>query len=186
MVRIDRVYTRGGDGGETSLGSGTRVPKDSLRIEAYGTVDELNAAIGVVLAAGVVSDLVGPLTEIQQGLFDLGADLCVEEEAKKPTSLRVGGDGVKWLEELVDRLTGSLEPLDSFVLPAGTPAAAALHVARTVCRRAERRVVALARVEPLGAHAVAYLNRLSDALFVMARYENLRKGAGDVLWNPRR
>ena len=188
MPRITRVYTRTGDDGTTGLGGGQRVPKDSLRIAAYGTVDELNSHIGVALAAegGVNEALRGPLAAIQNELFHLGSDLCVleEDKAKRPVP-RIEPRHVDALERLMDRLSEELPALENFVLPGGTPAAAQLHVARTVCRRAERLVIALSRKEPVGAHTVTYLNRLSDALFVMARHENRRRGAPDVLWNSR-
>jgi cob(I)alamin adenosyltransferase len=187
MPRITKVYTRSGDDGTTSLGSGQRVAKDSLRIEAYGTVDELNSQIGVVLAAGVARDLTTALSGIQNDLFHLGSDLCVPEDQKTATPVpaiepRHVGD----LEKLIDRLTSELPPLENFVLPGGSPAGAALHVARTICRRAERRLVALAREERIGAHTIEYVNRLSDALFVMAREENRRRGVPDVLWESRK
>ena len=187
MPRITRVYTRTGDDGTTGLGSGLRVSKDSGRIEAYGTVDELNTQIGVVLAGGVVRELEIPLQEIQNDLFHLGSDLCMPEEEKALTPVpRVEPRHVEGLERLMDRLSEELPPLANFVLPGGSPGAAALHVARAVCRRAERALVGLSRREPIGAHTVEYVNRLSDALFVMARYENRRRGMPDVLWDSRR
>ena len=187
MVRIDRVYTRGGDEGETSLGRGKRVAKDSLRIEAYGTVDELNAAVGLVMTSGVHADLGSLLEEIQQQLFDLGGELCVEEKDKDESAPRaIAESDVLFLEKEMDRLSGGLTPLTSFILPGGSAAAAALHLCRTVCRRAERCTVSLAREEETPPFALRYLNRLSDAFFVMARYENAKNGAGDVLWDPKR
>jgi cob(I)alamin adenosyltransferase len=187
MPRITKVYTRTGDDGTTSLGSGQRVRKDSKRIAAYGTVDELNSQIGVVLAGGIVSELAGPLAEIQNELFHLGSDLCMPEEEKPQTPVpRIEARHVEGLERLMDRLLEDLPPLENFVLPGGSPGAAALHVARTVCRRAERLLVALSRTEKIGPHAIAYVNRLSDALFVMARYENRRRRIPDVLWESRR
>jgi cob(I)alamin adenosyltransferase len=186
MPRITRVYTRTGDDGTTGLGGGQRVPKDSVRIAAYGTVDELNSHIGTALASGVNEAIAGPLRAIQNELFHLGSDLCVleEDKAKMPVP-RIEERHVVALEVLMDRLSEELPPLENFVLPGGSPAAAALHVARTVCRRAERLVVALSRREPVGAFTVRYLNRLSDALFVMARHENRRRGLPDVLWDSR-
>jgi cob(I)alamin adenosyltransferase len=184
MPRITKVYTRTGDAGTTGLGGGQRVPKDSARIEAYGTVDELNSALGVALAWGLDERLAAPLRRIQNELFHLGSDLCVREEDKARIPVPVVEQRhVTALEELVDQLTDRLGPLANFILPGGSPGAAQLHVARTVCRRAERLLVALARQEAVGAFALPYLNRLSDALFVMARYENLQKGVADTLWD---
>ena len=186
MPRITRVYTRTGDDGTTGLGGGQRVPKESLRIEAYGTVDELNSQIGVVQATGVNEILAEALRGIQNELFHLGSDLCIleEDKAKLPVP-RIEERHVAALEKLMDRMSEELSPLENFILPGGCPAAAHLHVARTVCRRAERLVVALGRQERIGTHTVQYLNRLSDALFVMARHENKRRGVPDVLWNSR-
>jgi cob(I)alamin adenosyltransferase len=186
MPRITKVYTRTGDDGTTGLGAGGRVGKDSPRIEAYGTVDELNSAIGLALAMGVNDALAPALASIQNDLFHLGSDLCVpeEEKASRPVP-RIEPRHVTALEDLMDRLSEELAPLENFVLPGGTPSAAQLHVARTVCRRAERVVIALSRSEKVGPHTIHYLNRLSDALFVMARHENKRRGAPDVLWNSR-
>ncbi len=181
MVSLTRIYTRGGDRGETSLGDGTRVPKHALRVEAYGTVDEANAALGVarLQAAG---DLDGMLARIQNDLFDLGADLCRPGDGGDGR-LRVADAQVVRLEREIDALNAHLQPLTSFVLPGGTPLAAALHVARTVTRRAERLVTALAAAEPINPAALRYLNRLSDHLFVLARHANAQ-GAADVLWVP--
>lgn len=180
-VRLDRIYTRGGDRGETSLGDGTRVPKTDPRIEAYGTVDELNATLGLALAAAPV-EFRPWLERIQNELFDLGADLSVPLEDERER-LRIEQSQIDALEELCDLVNTRLAPLRSFVLPGGTEAAARLHLARTVCRRAERRVLVLtergASVNPL---AVAYLNRLSDLLFILARAANL--GGPELLWKP--
>ncbi len=186
MPRITRVYTRTGDDGTTGLGGGQRVGKDTLRIEAYGTVDELNSALGVALAAGVNETIEEALRLIQNELFHLGSDLCIleEDKAKKPVP-GIEERHVVALEKLMDRLSEELSPLENFILPGGTVGAAHLHVARTVCRRAERLVVSLSRQERVGAWTVRYLNRLSDALFVMARHENKRRGAPDVLWDSR-
>ena len=186
MPRITRVYTRTGDDGTTGLGGGQRVSKDSLRIEAYGTVDELNSAVGVALASGLNEAVAGPLRTIQNELFHLGSDLCIleEDKAKMPVP-RIEERHVLALETLMDRLSEELPPLENFILPGGAAGAAHLHVARTVCRRAERLLVALSREEGVGAWTVRYLNRLSDALFVMARHENKRRGVPDVLWNSR-
>ncbi len=186
MPRITRVYTRTGDDGTTSLGAARRVPKDSPRIEAYGTVDEVNSQIGAALSAGLDSEIAAALSAIQNELFHLGSDLCVPEADKAATPVpRIEARHVEALEALMDRLSQRLTPLENFVLPGGSPGAAQLHVARTVCRRAERLVLALSRTEPVGAYTVPYLNRLSDALFVLARAENARRGVPDVLWNSR-
>jgi cob(I)alamin adenosyltransferase len=183
MVRLTRIYTRGGDKGETSLGDGSRVPKQSLRVAAYGTVDEANAAIGLARlhAAGETDAM---LARIQNDLFDLGADLCTPEGARRgKEALRIVGAQVERLEKEIDTLNAELKPLDSFVLPGGSPCAAHLHHARTIVRRAERLVAELAAAETLNAAALQYLNRLSDHLFVLSRHVNDR-GAADVLWRP--
>ncbi len=186
MPRITRVYTRTGDDGTTALGGGQRVPKDSPRIEAYGTVDELGSVIGVALASGVTAPLDAELARIQNELLHLGADLCVREEDKTRVPVpRIEDRHVRALESLMDRLSGDLAPLENFLLPGGSAAAAHLHVARCVCRRAERSVVALGRAEAVNPLAGRYLNRLSDALFVMARWENHRRGIVDPCWNSR-
>jgi cob(I)alamin adenosyltransferase len=187
MVTLNRIYTKTGDKGETALGSGKRVPKDALRIEAYGTVDEANAALGLA-RLHCDGELATAITRIQNDLFDLGADLCVPDEgpgegAARP-ALRIIDSQVKRLEAEIDALNAGLPPLRSFVLPGGSPAAAYLHLARTITRRAERLVVTLARSEPVGGPALRYLNRLSDYLFVAARAANAQSGAGDVLWTP--
>jgi len=183
MVRLTRIYTRGGDKGETSLGDGTRVPKQALRVEAYGTVDEANAAIGLArLHADPDSDAM--LARIQNDLFDLGADLCTPEDGRRAAgALRIVAAQVERLEREIDRMNAALRPLESFILPGGTPAAAYLHMARTVTRRAERLVCALATEESVNPEAVKYLNRLSDHLFVLGRRVN-ENGARDVLWQP--
>ncbi|HEV7503646.1 MAG TPA: cob(I)yrinic acid a,c-diamide adenosyltransferase [Thermoanaerobaculia bacterium] len=186
MPRITRVYTRTGDDGTTGLGGGQRVPKDSARIAAYGTVDELSSAIGVAVALGLDHKLTAALRRIQNELFNVGSDLCILEEDKAAMPVpRVEERHVDALERLMDELQSELTPLENFILPGGTPGAAQLHVARTVCRRAEREVIHLSRQEPIGPWVVRYLNRLSDALFVMARYENLKRGEQDVLWDSR-
>ena len=181
-VRLDRIYTRGGDAGETSLGDGTRVSKTDPRIEAFGTVDELNSIIGLALARGVPEGFRAPLGRIQNELFDLGADLSVPLADERRERIRVTHAQVAWLEELCDRANADLPPLRSFVLPGGTEAAALLHVARTICRRAERLVVALAQEDSVNPVALAYLNRLSDLLFILARGANA-PGA-EILWKP--
>ena len=190
MVVLNRIYTRTGDDGTTALGSGERRPKFDLRIEAYGTVDETNAAIGVArLHVKDAPELDAMLGRIQNDLFDLGADLAVPEregkETKKAERLRVVASQVERLERDIDALNEQLAPLTSFVLPGGTPGAAYLHLARTICRRAERMVVELAASpdEPVSEAAISYLNRLSDFLFVASRAAN-GNGSGDVLWVP--
>ncbi len=187
MPRITKVYTRTGDDGTTGLGNGARVPKDSLRIGVVGDVDELNAYVGWALSGPLAAPLRGPLREIQNNLFHLGADLCVPESGKKNTPVPlIEKRHVDELEKLMDRMTLELKPLENFVLPGGTPGASLLHVARTVARRAERAAVALSRREKIGGWVIRYLNRLSDTLFVMARYENLKKGKPDIFWNSRK
>ena len=186
MPRITKVYTRTGDEGSTSLGAGERVPKDSLRVAAYGAVDELNSAVGAAVAAGLDRDLAARLSAVQNDLFHLGSDLSAVEEGKSRRPVpRIEPRHVEALERWIDAMSEELPPLENFVLPGGTPGAAALHVARAVCRRAERDAIALSRVEAIGASVVPYLNRLSDALFVAARFENRRRGQPDVLWNSR-
>ncbi|MGE3181615.1 MAG: cob(I)yrinic acid a,c-diamide adenosyltransferase [Phycisphaerae bacterium] len=186
MPRITKVYTRTGDDGTTGLGDGSRVAKTSLRIAAFGTVDELSAQIGVALASGSNAELHGPLRKIQNELFHVGSDLCVPEAAKKSMPVpTIRDEHVHQLETLMDRLSESLAPLENFILPGGTLAAAQLHVARTVCRRAERDVIALGQEESIGPHVVHYLNRLSDALFVMARYQNKHTNVDDPVWDSR-
>lgn len=182
MVKLDIITTRGGDAGETSLGDGARVRKDALRVEAYGTVDEANAAIGVLrlhTREDAVADAM--LARIQNDLFDIGADLCVPGEAG--ARLRVADTQSARLEAELAEMNGQMPALKSFVLPGGTAGAAAAHVARTVTRRAERLVVALAAEEEVNPAVIRYLNRLSDHLFVLARRLN-GNGAGDVLWVP--
>ena len=183
MVRLTKIYTRGGDGGKTSLGDGSRVVKHDLRVSAYGTVDEANAVIGlarlhVTAASGAL------LARIQNDLFDLGADLCTPSGTSRGAgALRMVSEQVEWLEAQIDKINDKLAPLESFILPAGSQAAAHLHHARTVARRAERMVTALAVEEEVNTHAITYLNRLSDLLFVMSRACN-DDGAADVLWIP--
>jgi cob(I)alamin adenosyltransferase len=180
-VNLTRIYTKLGDGGETHLGDMSRVAKTHPRIEAYGTVDELNAQLGVALAGGGLPDrYAGWLRTVQNDLFDVGADLCVPAGGERER-LRVAPEQVAWLERACDEVNDTLEPLKSFVLPGGTPAAAQLHVCRTVCRRAERRAIALG--EEAGVEVVRYLNRLSDLLFILARGAN---GPDEPLWEPGR
>jgi cob(I)alamin adenosyltransferase len=186
MVVLNRIYTRTGDDGSTALGSGERRPKYDLRIAAYGTVDETNAALGVVrLHIADIPDLNAMLGRIQNDLFDLGADLAVPQRDGKAERLRVLSSQVDRLEAEIDQLNAKLAPLNSFVLPGGKPAAAYLHVARTICRRAERMIVELAAKpdEPVSEAGIRYMNRLSDFLFVASRTVN-DNGAGDVLWVP--
>jgi cob(I)alamin adenosyltransferase len=188
MVRLNKIYTKTGDAGTTGLGTGERVRKDALRIAAYGTVDETNSVIGMarIHLAGH-QGLDAKLGRIQNDLFDLGADLCVPDRGKKPEfePLRISDDQVARLEAEIDEMNSELKPLKSFVLPGGSPASAALHLARTVSRRAEREMVALAAQEnePVSPAALKYINRLSDFLFVASRYVNDR-GRSDVLWVP--
>jgi cob(I)alamin adenosyltransferase len=185
MVRLTRIYTKGGDNGETSLGDGSRVAKQALRVEAYGTVDEANAAIGLArLHTGGDAEADAALARIQNDLFDLGADLCTPEDGRRAAgALRIVAGQTERLEHEIDAMNAELRPLDSFILPGGSAAAAYLHLARTVTRRAERLVCALAAEEKINPEAVKYLNRLSDHLFVLGRRLN-DNGAGDVLWQP--
>jgi cob(I)alamin adenosyltransferase len=186
MPRLTSIYTRKGDDGETSLGGGQRVPKDAPRVAAYGTVDELNSAIGVALAHGLSPRLTEMLPVIQNELFHLGSDLAFREEDKQAYPLpQIEDRHVQKLEEWVDELNEVVGPLQNFILPGGSIGAAQLHVARTICRRAERDVLTLAREEPIGGLVMTYLNRLSDLLFVMARYENNQRGIAEPLWNSR-
>jgi len=182
MVQLTRIYTKGGDKGETSLGDGSRVKKHDLRVAAYGTVDEANAAIGLARlhASG---EALAMLARIQHDLFDLGADLCTPEDgARSNGALRILASQTERLEREIDAMNADLQPLDSFILPGGTPLAANLHLARTITRRAERLVTALAAAQPLNPEAVKYLNRLSDHLFVLSRVAN--GSARDILWKP--
>jgi len=186
--RLTKIYTRTGDDGTTGLGGGQRVDKDSDRIEAYGTVDELNSALGVAVAVegGLDEALRKMCARIQNDLFDLGGDLCVLQADKVKFKMKqVEAEQVTRLEGWIDELQESLGPLENFILPGGAAGAAHLHVARCVCRRAERCVIHLRRSEEVGEQVVAYLNRLSDLLFVMARFENLKKHFPDVLWEQK-
>ena len=178
--RLSRIYTRTGDDGSTGLGDGSRTGKDSLRVEAYGTVDEANSCIGVVLAAGVPAPVHDLLTAVQHQLFDLGGELCI------PGHAAIGDDDVTRLEQHLDRFNADLPPLKEFILPGGGEAAARCHVTRTVVRRAERCAVALARVEDVRPQAVRYLNRLSDLLFVLCRVLAREGGHGEVTWQHER
>jgi cob(I)alamin adenosyltransferase len=184
MPRLTKLYTRKGDDGTTALGSATRVAKDSLRVEAYGTVDELNSVIGVALAYGLSARLDEILSEIQNELFHLGSDLCFTEADKQTYDIpQMAERHVDRLEEFTDEMMTAVGPLENFILPGGSPGAAHLQVARTVCRRAERLVVSLRREEPIGPFVLSYLNRLSDLLFAMARYENKQSGVAEPLWD---
>ena len=185
MVTLTKIYTRGGDQGKTSLGDGVRVAKHSHRVQAYGTVDELNATVGLVrMHTTSEPDVEAMMKRIQNDLFDLGADLCRPgDDASDETTLRIQQTQISRLEQEIDAMNGELSPLTSFVLPGGTPAAAHLHLARTVCRRAERLVSALLELEPVNFLALRYLNRLADHFFVASRFLN-DKGRLDVLWQP--
>jgi cob(I)alamin adenosyltransferase len=184
MPRLTRIYTRKGDSGDTALGGGQRVSKDDLRVQVYGTVDELNSFIGVALATGLNERLAELLRPLQNELFHLGSDLCFLEADKARHNLpQIGERHVQKLEEMIDEMTAVVGPLANFILPGGSAGAAHLHVARTVCRRAEREAVALSRQDDIGAYVIPYLNRLSDALFVMARYENHRRQVAEPLWD---
>ncbi len=186
MVHINRVYTRAGDDGTTALGGGQRVRKDSLRIEAYGTVDELNSTIGVTVSAGLHESMRDRFFVIQQVLFNLGSDLSILQSDKKRFAVPgIEEHHVTDLESWMDEWNESLEPLRSFILPGGDLPAAQLHVARTVCRRAERATIALSREEEVGEFVIPYLNRLSDLLFVASRYQAKLAGKGDLLWDSR-
>jgi cob(I)alamin adenosyltransferase len=183
MVYLSRIYTKSGDTGETGLGDGTRVPKDAPRVTAYGEVDELNATLGLFAAYCPDGPQAELLRAVQNDLFDVGADLCVPPASGEQPgqSLRVTEAQHLRLEQAIDRLNENLPPLNSFILPGGTPAAAWLHLARTVCRRAERAVVTLMKTEAVNPNVLIYLNRLSDLLFVLGRVAN---GGTDVLWVP--
>ncbi len=178
--RLSKIYTRTGDDGSTGLGDGSRATKDSPRIEAIGAVDELNSQLGVLRALSLPADTDALLAEIQHRLFDLGGELSI------PGREAVTAGHVEALERALDRLNEALPPLKEFILPGGSPAAAQAHVARSVCRRAERRLITLHRHEALPPAAIGYLNRLSDLLFVLARHLNRAQGHADVLWQPDR
>jgi cob(I)alamin adenosyltransferase len=178
--RLSKIYTRTGDQGDTGLGDGARVRKDHARVEAYGTVDELNSTLGLLLVRELPEDVNACLVEVQHRLFDLGGELSI------PGHVMLEEASVTELEQTLDRLNADLAPLKEFILPGGTSTAAACHLARAVCRRAERRVVTLARDEAVNPVAIRYLNRLSDLLFVMARHLNQVAGVSDVLWRHER
>lgn len=178
--RLSKIYTRTGDAGTTGLGDGSRIDKDALRVSAMGDVDEVNSLIGLLLCEPLAEDAAGLLIEIQHDLFDLGGELCI------PGSALLATDRPGVLEQAIDAYNGHLAPLKEFILPGGTRAAALAHLARTVCRRAERSLISLHRGEPVSETARSYLNRLSDLLFVLARWFNHDAGRGDVLWNRQR
>jgi cob(I)alamin adenosyltransferase len=178
--RLSKIYTRTGDDGSTGLGDGSRTAKDSLRIEAIGTVDELNSVIGVLLCHKLPEVTQSSLTGIQHSLFDIGGELCI------PGSTVITADRVDALEQRLDALNANLAPLQEFILPGGSPAAAACHQARAVCRRAERRTYSLSKSETINPVSIKYLNRLSDLLFVMARHLNREAGSPDVFWKHER
>lgn len=186
MPRLTKIYTKTGDDGSTALGSKQRVPKDHPRVRAYGTVDELNSVIGMALAHGLCAKLAAALPPIQNQLFHLGSDLSFPpEEAEEFKVPRIEQRHIDALESLIDEMNEELGPLENFILPGGSLGAATLQVARAVCRRAERRLVTLARQDSVRPESVTYVNRLSDALFVMARYENLQRGVSEPLWDSR-
>jgi cob(I)alamin adenosyltransferase len=188
MVRLDKIYTKAGDSGQTSLGDGKRVSKNSIRISSYGTVDELNAILGIV-SIYCSKKIKKIILQIQNDLFDLGADLCIpdgqENKRNKVKRIKISNKQVTRLEKVIDEINKELEPLNSFILPGGVLSAAYLHHSRTVTRRAERLVVQLdsSNKGSINKNIIKYLNRLSDLLFVLARYEN-KKGKGDILWHP--
>ncbi len=177
-----KIYTKSGDKGDTSLFGGQRVPKDALRIEAYGTVDELNSVLGIVRADGVGEELDGILGSLQDQLFVLGADLATPRSLERKGLRRIGTKEAEFIEATIDAVEKRLKPLKSFILPGGSPAAARLHFARTVCRRAERVVVRLSRNEDIGEDCMVYLNRVSDLLFVLARFVNHSANVTEVKW----
>ncbi len=185
MVYLSRIYTKSGDRGDTGLGDGSRVPKDHPRVAAYGSIDELNAILGLLVSQFPQAAEIDLLRSIQNDLFDVGADLCLPQTAdeKAGTHLRVRAEQAERLEQAIDRLNAGLTPLTSFILPGGSGAAAWCHLARTVCRRAEREVVTLSRGETVNPQVIVYLNRLSDLLFVLARVYN-NNGRDDILWQP--
>ena len=182
MIKLNKIYTKTGDGGDTALGDGERVLKDSLRVSAYGNVDELNASIGIITLYAN-TELKRKLKNIQNDLFDIGADLCVPISEKNKDRLRLSTNQIETLELEIDEMNSILEPLNSFVLPGGCRSATFLHMARTICRRAERSVVSLRSQEKINDNTLVYLNRLSDWLFVASRVEN-QENSSEVLWSP--
>lgn len=186
MPKLTKIYTRTGDDGTTGLGTRQRVPKDSPRVNTYGAVDELNSLIGLALAQGLSPRLAQTLPSIQNQLFHLGAELSFPPDESKEFQIpQIEARHIKALEDLIDELNAVVGPLENFILPGGSAGAAALQVVRAVCRRAERKAVTLARKETVRPEALQYLNRLSDLLFVMARYENKQRGIEEPLWNSR-
>jgi cob(I)alamin adenosyltransferase len=183
-IRAMKIYTRTGDKGDTSLFGGQRVSKDALRIEAYGTVDELNSVLGIVRADNAHPEIDRLLARVQDALFVLGADLATPRSADKKDLRRIAAEDAEMLEGEIDGLDARLQPLRNFILPGGSPVAARLHFARTVCRRAERNVVRLSRAEDIGDDVTVYLNRLSDLLFVLARFANLIANVPETPWKP--
>lgn len=191
MVKINKVYTKTGDKGETSLVGGRRILKDDRRIESYGTIDELNTVIGIARSFILKESKENKwqrmtliLQAIQQKLFDLGSELATHEEDKYEGQIVASSKNVKWLESLIDQINSNLDPLESFVLPGGDPINAYLHQARTVCRRAERQTLRFSRTTEINPQIIAFLNRLSDLLFVLARWASYQSGAGETLWQP--
>ena len=184
MIKLNKIYTKTGDGGDTALGDGERVLKDSLRVSAYGNVDELNASIGIITLYANTK-LKRKLKNIQNDLFDIGADLCVPISEKNKDRLRLSTNQIETLELEIDEMNSILEPLNSFVLPGGCRSATFLHMARTICRRAERSAVSLRSKEEINNNTLIYLNRLSDWLFVASRVEN-QENSSEVLWAPGR
>ena len=182
MIKLNKIYTKTGDGGDTALGDGERVLKDSLRVSAYGNVDELNASIGIITLYAN-TELKRKLKNIQNDLFDIGADLCVPISEKNKDRLRLSTNQIETLELEIDEMNRLLKPLNSFVLPGGCRSATFLHMARTICRRAERSVVSLKSKEKINDNTLVYLNRLSDWLFVASRVEN-QENSSEVLWAP--
>lgn len=182
MIKLNKIYTKTGDSGDTALGDGERVLKDSLRVSAYGNVDELNASIGIITLYAN-TELKRKLKNIQNDLFDIGADLCVPISEKNKDRLRLSTNQIETLELEIDEMNSILEPLNSFVLPGGCRSATFLHMARTICRRAERSVVSLRSQEKINNNTLVYLNRLSDWLFVASRVEN-QENSSEVLWAP--
>ena len=182
MVTLNKIYTKSGDKGDTALGNGSRVSKDSERVIAYGNVDELNASIGIVKNFAS-QEMSGILSEIQNDLFDLGADLCVPDENESQKKLRISNNQVKKLELNIDFMNKTLQPLKSFILPGGSKTASFMHLSRTICRRAERSLVSLKRKEKINENALKYLNRLSDWLFVASRLDN-QENSSEILWEP--
>ncbi|MBI3760231.1 MAG: cob(I)yrinic acid a,c-diamide adenosyltransferase [Deltaproteobacteria bacterium] len=186
MPRLTKIYTKTGDDGTTGLGTGARVSKNSPRIAAYGDVDELSSQIGMALALRPVDEIGEPLRKIQNDLFHLGSDLCIPDDDKQRLPVPVVEDRhIAALEGWIDHFNDQLPPLENFILPGGSPPAAALHVARTVCRRAERSLLTLAQAESIRPQTIVYLNRLSDLLFVLARFQNKRAGVADPTWDSR-